>query len=370
MDPKLPGLSWSESEQAFLAGYKRNNKSTSRRFNVSARTYFSTKDAAYEAALCYADACDNVAKGTCYEMTVEDYLGLTPGAQRVLLLYRAVTLNFSDPTPTSDLPVDPYYLGLWNGDGSRSGTDIANNHEAEIVGFLEEHATALGMRLSHYAGTLTYNTVQKYGKHGANKLLTALRDLGVAVPRGTVGWSDDRKHIPDAYKFGSEEVRLQVAAGLIDSDGCLLVDSVEFYFSQSERWHRRLFEDVIFLMRSLGFYCTPRLVETTSLPPGASVPFTGMTLRTYVSGDIHRVPTLLPRKQARERHPYSGWTTCSIVSVERLPEAQRYHGFLVDGNKRFLRSDFLVVHNSGFEESMKVRMRCRPAPPPLPLCWM
>lgn len=30
-----------------------------------------------------------------------------------------------------------------------------------------------------------------------------------------------------------------------------------------------------------------------------------------------------------------------------------YVGFLVDGNKRFLRHDFLVVHNSGFEESMK-----------------
>lgn len=32
-----------------------------------------------------------------------------------------------------------------------------------------------------------------------------------------------------------------------------------------------------------------------------------------------------------------------------------YAGFLVDGNKRFLRSDFLVVHNSGFEESMKFK---------------
>ena len=47
------------------------------------------------------------------------------------------------------------------------------------------------------------------------------------------------------------------------------------------------------------------------------------------------------------------WSVCSITAVEQMRHAQPYYGFLVDGNKRFLRSDFLVVHNSGFEESMK-----------------
>jgi pre-mRNA-processing factor 8 len=45
----------------------------------------------------------------------------------------------------------------------------------------------------------------------------------------------------------------------------------------------------------------------------------------------------------------------SIVSVERLSEPQAFFGFLVDGNQRFLRHDLLVVHNSGFEESMKYK---------------
>ncbi|KAF9903999.1 Pre-mRNA-processing-splicing factor 8 [Linnemannia zychae] len=45
----------------------------------------------------------------------------------------------------------------------------------------------------------------------------------------------------------------------------------------------------------------------------------------------------------------------SISSVERKSEPEAYFGFLVDGNQRFLRDDFLVVHNSGFEESMKYK---------------
>jgi pre-mRNA-processing factor 8 len=44
-----------------------------------------------------------------------------------------------------------------------------------------------------------------------------------------------------------------------------------------------------------------------------------------------------------------------ISNVELMTVPEKYHGFLVDGNQRFLRADGLVVHNSGFEESMKFK---------------
>ncbi|KAJ3374243.1 Pre-mRNA-processing-splicing factor 8 [Allomyces arbusculus] len=44
-----------------------------------------------------------------------------------------------------------------------------------------------------------------------------------------------------------------------------------------------------------------------------------------------------------------------IVSVTQRAEYEQYFGFMVDGNQRFLRSDYMVVHNSGFEESMKFK---------------
>ncbi|KAF9149939.1 Pre-mRNA-processing-splicing factor 8 [Linnemannia schmuckeri] len=65
---------------------------------------------------------------------------------------------------------------------------------------------------------------------------------------------------------------------------------------------------------------------------------------------FYRVPSVLQDGSLK-----SGLLLSSIVSVERKAEPEAYFGFLVDGNQRFLRDDFLVVHNSGFEESMKYK---------------
>jgi len=48
-------------------------------------------------------------------------------------------------------------------------------------------------------------------------------------------------------------------------------------------------------------------------------------------------------------------STHAVVRLEAAALPARYYGFRVDGNQRFLRADGLVVHNSGFEESMKFK---------------
>ncbi|KAI8916915.1 splicing factor Prp8 [Powellomyces hirtus] len=64
---------------------------------------------------------------------------------------------------------------------------------------------------------------------------------------------------------------------------------------------------------------------------------------------------ILPSSATDKQWLGEDWYVCAITSVEREAQPQPYYGFLVDGNKRFLRSDLLVVHNSGFEESMKYK---------------
>lgn len=53
-----------------------------------------------------------------------------------------------------------------------------------------------------------------------NRLLDELRELELA-PNGTDkrGTPADRRHIPDMYLFNSRAIRLQLLAGLLDSDG-------------------------------------------------------------------------------------------------------------------------------------------------------
>ena len=53
----------------------------------------------------------------------------------------------------------------------------------------------------------------------------------------------DRKHIPQVYLRASEDVRLELLAGLLDTDGTYQETGHFYEFTQSERWHERLFDD-------------------------------------------------------------------------------------------------------------------------------
>ena len=350
VDSCVPGLFWSDQEQAFRAHFKYHGVPTSKRFTVSARPYFLTSQEAEATARHFAEERDNVAKGAVVEMTVDEYCKLLPSVQKILLLYHADCLPFGR-TSDDQLPVDPHFLGLWLGDGSRNDTTIFNNHEPEIVNFLRQHAAKLGLVVTITDDTIAYRTVNAAPGH-ANPLLDALRRVNLITPKGETGYEADRKHIPVMYKFASEPARLQLLAGLLDSHRTYIAASHEFIFTQNEAPHETLFWDVVFLARSLGFYCSTSRFEQTTIPPSASQPRTGIVLKLIISGDLERVPTLLPRKQARPRGGRDWRVTC-IQLIEQQEQLSTYYGFQVDGNQRFLRDDFMVVHNSGFEESMK-----------------
>jgi hypothetical protein len=262
------------------------------------------------------------------------------------------------------LPIDSYYMGLFLGDGAaHNPACIFNDHQAPIVSFLHSHAAGLGMRVAAPDGNgiAAYRTVKKQkGEPGRNPLVSAFRRLGLVKPAAAVGPETDVKRIPPAYLLASEEERLRVLAGLLDSDGTYIRSSHEFLFTQSKEWHEQLFHDAVFLARGLGFHVSIKEEERTSWPPSKKErtrPHVGMYMFAYISGDVERIPTLLllPRKQggARVSSTSDDWLMHSIVKIEKQAVPQSFYGFLVDGNQRFLRDDCLVLHNSGFEESMK-----------------
>ncbi|KAG9067880.1 Pre-mRNA-processing-splicing factor 8 [Linnemannia hyalina] len=305
-----------------------------------------TPEDAETAAIESANGAENLAKEQLFEMTVDEYLALPESSQKTLLLYHASSIPFQSPDD-DNLDIEPYFLGLWLGDNIRSSATTVNDHEGPVMSYLEDYASRLGLQLASSPGHLAHSLVEKSGP--SNPLLDMLLAHSLIPTPTHVGPETDRKHIPSAYMMASEQARLQLLAGLMDTDGCRITESLELRFTQSKRWHVRLLQDVMWLARSLGFRVslTEREVAGTS---------TGTQLALNVSGDISRIPTLLPRKQIRERVSDCGdWHLSSIASVERKAEPEAYFGFLVDGNQRFLRDDFLVVHNSGFEESMKYK---------------
>ncbi|CEG78398.1 Putative U5 snRNP spliceosome subunit [Rhizopus microsporus] len=392
---------WSADEQCWTVyWFDRDHSSCSKQFVYKENTdsYYKTPEAAEVAANNFMASLENdescLPKGAIIEMTVREFLDLPQSAKTMWFLYRT-GLDF----PKREVRVDPYYLGLWLADGERRNAIAINDHEKEVVEFLSCYADKLSMKLvgkdrsiasrkvkegkledttadlSVFYMNMTevekqqYNSLRELFKDqqaleralqestvsdkGSDLLLDALRKLG--VPASLSGCDNYSKRIPKEYLLNSRQVRLQVLAGLLDSDGTYHSGSHELCFTQSKRWHEQLFNDFVWLSRSLGFYTTcSSTVQTHRLPNGEY--YTGEYLQAYISGCINEIPCLIPREQASECVTKADPMTSSIILENvAITAPKKYYGFKVDGNQRFLREDFMVLHNSGFEESMKYK---------------
>lgn len=110
--------------------------------------------------------------------------------------------------PAADLPIDPYLLGVWLGDGNSAGVRIASSADDQpwLRGELE--------RLGH--------------KTTAGSVPTSFGVLGVRAKFVELGLLHDprhdtygQKHIPLIYLRASYEQRLALMQGLMDTDGTI-----------------------------------------------------------------------------------------------------------------------------------------------------
>ncbi|WP_460741826.1 replicative DNA helicase [Mariniluteicoccus endophyticus] len=132
----------------------------------------------------------------------------------------------------AELPVPPYTLGVWLGDGHSAGArftsadpEVADHVRRE--GVVVRAQTGLNYGLGAFKGT----TIQR-----------ALRELGLLK----------NKHIPPAYLRGSLEQRRAVLRGLLDTDGTVTnAGSVQLALTSA-----RLAQDAYELITSLGIRCS------------------------------------------------------------------------------------------------------------------
>ena len=144
------------------------------------------------------------------------------------------------------LELDPYIFGILLGDGNFiKGTPkvTINNKEQDIKTMLEEYFTNKGFQFNLVSedsrGAKTFRISDTNIK--GNRLMEFLRTCGL------YGKKSEEKHIPQEYLYSSVEDRINLLAGLIDSDGSI-IDSKYSYSTSSHQ----LKEDVVFLVESLG----------------------------------------------------------------------------------------------------------------------
>ena len=149
----------------------------------------------------------------------------------------------------------------------------------------------------------------------------------------------DNKHIPNHFKINSREVRLQVLAGLIDSDGSLSKETGTYEIAQT---HKPLADDILYLARSLGFAAYIHEKDTTWSYKGEKKH--GHTYVIHISGNINEIPVKIHRKKAQERRQIKDVLVTGI-KVKEVGYGD-YYGFTLDGNHKYLMGDFTVTHNT------------------------
>ncbi|MDN5919556.1 MAG: hypothetical protein L0I76_31395, partial [Pseudonocardia sp.] len=232
----------------------------------------------------------------------------------------------------ADLPIDPYLLGAWLGDGASTSAQLTVGDQ-DLVETIE-HVEATGARIvsrrryrTAWAVGFSLTAVQRREGFG-----TRARALGV--------WGD--KHIPDAYLTAGTEQRLALLQGLMDTDGSISVaGQAEFCATR-----RVLAEGVLYLARSLGWRATMR--ESAATLGWREVGRRWRVCFTPEQGEA--VPFRLRRKVARVKAPSSrggerhAVSIAAIEPVESRPvrciKVDREDGLFLAGR------DLMPTHNT------------------------
>lgn len=261
----------------------------------------------------------------------------TPSCRDKYFLYRSPNIKFKDTV----VDFDPYMLGLWLGDGTSSKACITTA-DKEIVEYLMNYANVhnMGVRVECIPGeksvnvylTITDKSQRGYRNKRVNYVIQNLKKLGVYK----------NKHIPNEYIYTSEQNRLEILAGLIDSDGWYNKKKRSFGFEQVG-YRKQIALAFAFIARSLGMKVSIR--KRNSAPNKLCKNTYGEYYVVSILSGCERIPTKIVRKQAVGDKHWQKDINRTMFKIEHCGVG-KYYGFSTDGDHLFLLGDFTIVHNS------------------------
>lgn len=285
--------------------------------------------------------------GDVHNINVKEYAAASAKFRVNFVGYRAGLIDL----PSRPLELDPYIMGAWLGDGDSDGA-IFTTMDREIVDELEAFAADNDMEVRTVADdersrARRYRVCEKDryipGQKNAkkNRILTALKGYGIANTYSCKGrvrtLNKSVKRIPEDYLLNDEAARLELLAGLMDTDGNYHSARRSMVIGLA---NEMLARDVKRLVDGLGFKTSIHKRKTT-----AQNGFVGSAWIVTFSGSLDRVPCRIARKKALP-------DKCNaknhlLTYIEVIPEGRgEYAGFSVDGDNLFCLADGTVTHNS------------------------
>jgi hypothetical protein len=258
-------------------------------------------------------------------ISVKDFLSCNNTFRKIHKLYR-VPIEF----PEKYIPVDPYFLGLWLGDGDSRGVRITNK-DKEIINYLLKYAKICKQDLVEYKYVNrcpSYAIVCKNHKNFIpDSLHIRMKNLNLFK----------NKHIPFIYKTNSRRHRLELLAGLIDSDGTCNHKKTGYDLVTKSK---QLKDDIVYLCRSLGFlvYVKEKIAKLKSRNYKCKV------YRISIMGKCHEIPVKVKRKKAIKR---KRWTNHLLTPFKiKKTKIDNYYGFTLNGDQLYMLDNFIVNHNT------------------------
>lgn len=262
--------------------------------------------------------------GDICNIEVKDYLKCSP-------TFKHVAKGFCMPVEfkAKEVPVEPYFLGIWLGDGHSRNLQITTP-DKEVVEYLEGFAERNNLKLSkdrsQNAGAATTYSLTCNGKHNHRVRKYIKENLFL------------NKHIPHEYLANSTETRMELLAGLIDTDG-YLVKGKDGKHSNYEfcTQYEHLQKQFSFLCRGLGFTAIEHKKYNKK--------YSKHCFYVIVSGSIENIPVKVQRKKAEFMRPNKDNLKHGI-NVKPVGVGE-YYGFELEGKDRmFLLGDCTVAHNT------------------------
>lgn len=274
----------------------------------------------------YGDVCD---------ISITEYLARSKDWRHNFKGFKAERITCWKKFPVT---LDPYMMGYWLGDGCSSKSMITSQDATVLHYFANTFRTERWNVYLKYQSKYDYyiTTGTAYGGAERNEFTNALIAYNLV----------NNKHVPYDYRVNDVDTRMQLLAGFLDADGHLGETN---YFEFSQR-NRQVFDDIIFVARSLGF----------AVSEGKARVVKGVTYhRANIYGNgLDEIPTKIPRKRAQ---PYGHNKNPLVydIKVECLEEDD-YYGFELnnDSNKRFVLGDFTVTHNTSTIKAISTECDC------------
>lgn len=238
--------------------------------------------------------------------------------------------------PEVPLPIPPYALGVWLGDGTSSGSTITQGKgdAVETVAQLVANGQPAYIRDPQSNGAATI----QMGVRNTVNLKLPYRFYTEARALGLFG----NKHIPAAYLRASHLQRLKLLQGLMDTDGSISAQGQTCFHTTSSQ----LRDDVRELVNSLGLKTT--VSEHRAVLDGRDCgPVWRVQFWPFADLPVFTLARKLRRQVPRSGRNAPRSTTRQIVSVRAVPSAPVQCISVDNCSREFLITRSLIpTHNS------------------------